>query len=75
MDDSTSPTNCTSGLIHDIMLSMKYGDAFREARKNAKSFPTTKDADGREWIEVNGRKFPKDWLIRHAARMKANGEI
>lgn len=36
---------------------------------------TTKDADGREWIEVNGRKFPQDWLIRHAARMKANGEI
>ena len=29
----------------------------------------------REWIEVNGRKFPKDWLLRHAARMKANGEI
>ena len=75
MDDSTSPTNCTSRLIHDTMLSMTYGGAFREARKNAKSFPTTKDADGREWIEVNGRKFPKDWLIRHAARMKANGEI
>lgn len=54
---------------------MKYGDAFREARKNAKSFPVVKDKDGREWIEVNGRKLPKDWLIRHAARMKANGEI
>ena len=52
-----------------------YGDAFREARKCAKSFPVTKDKDGREWIEVNGKKFPKDWLIRHAARMKANGEI
>lgn len=57
------------------MMSTTYADAFRQARSNAKDFPITRNEDGREWIEVKGKKFPKDWLIRHAARMKANGEI
>ena len=54
---------------------MRYGDAFREARRRVKSLPTMRDSHGREWIEVKGKKFPKDWLVRHIARMKANGEF
>ena len=43
--------------------------------KNAKTFPVTKDKDGREWIEVEGRKYPKGWLLRHAARMSRGGVL
>lgn len=54
---------------------MTQEEAIKIATENAKNFPTGKDEFGREWIEVEGKKYPKDWFIRHAARMKAGGEI
>lgn len=54
---------------------MTLEDAIDEAKRNAQRFPSGKDASGREWIEIKGQKYPKDWFIHHAARMMAGGEL
>ena len=54
---------------------MTYTEALREARRNVKNFTCGKDESGREWVEVNGKRFSKDWFIKTCARMKANGEV
>lgn len=57
------------------MFVVTYEEALKEARKKAKRFPTFKDAEGVEWIEIEGKRYPKEWFIRHAARMKVGGEL
>ena len=52
-----------------------YEEALAEARRNAERFPSGTDESGMTWIEVEGRKYPKEWFIKHCARMKASGEI
>ena len=37
-------------------------------------FPT-EIIDGREFVVIEGIKFPKDWFIEHCVRMKIDGEI
>ena len=54
---------------------MSYEDAIKKAEENAKFFPCGKEEGGREWIEVEGKRYPKDWFIQHAARMMAGGEL
>jgi len=54
---------------------MTYEEALEEAKRNAESFPSGRDETGREWIEVEGKRYPKDWFIRTAARMKSQGEV
>lgn len=54
---------------------MNYEEALEVAKRNAESFPSGKDETGREWIDVDGRKYPKDWFLEHSARMKSNGEV
>ena len=54
---------------------MTYEEALEKAKENAKRFPCGLDADGREWIEVEGRKYPKRWFLEHCARMMASGEL
>ena len=54
---------------------MTFEEALAEAEANARQFKSWTDDSGRTWIEVKGHRYPRDWFIRTAARMKANGEI
>lgn len=56
-------------------IAMSYEEAIKKAEENAKFFPCGKEEGGREWIEVEGKRYPKDWFIQHAARMMAGGEL
>ena len=55
--------------------SITYEEALAEARRKAEHFPSGTDADGRTWIEVEGRKYPKEWFIKHCARLRVEGYV
>lgn len=56
------------------LVLMNYDDALDEAKRKIEIFPQFV-RDGRVWVTVEGRNYPKDWFVRNAALMKVRGEV
>jgi len=53
---------------------MSYDEAYDEAKRNVENFPQF-EQDGRVWVTVEGRNYPKDWFIKTCAFMRTRGEV
>jgi len=54
---------------------VSFEEALADARQRAEKFPSGVDEQGVTWIEVEGKKYPKEWFIRHCARLKLDKVI
>jgi len=53
---------------------MNYDDALDIAKENIEKFPQF-ERNGRVFVRIGDKEFPKDWLVKNAALMKTRGEI
>lgn len=55
------------------MRDHRYNLAVAEINHRIGNVPVSTDMDGVEWLEHNGRRFPKEWLVAHCAVLVVDG--